>query len=408
MSTPRIGSRVHLDRLLSLTVTVIAALFVLTVASCASQGRLPAVPAVDTARALPLGLTNARFFLEQRAELIAEGQHSIERQREALGLAPDAPLPPARFLAISGGGDEGAFATGLLVGWTEAGNRPNFEVVTGVSTGALVAPFAFLGPDYDPQLRQLYTTISESDIFIKRGIISGIFKDAFSDTTPLWNMISRRFDAQMMEAVAQEYKKGRLLLIGTTNLDAQRPNIWNIGAIAASGHPGALDLIHKILRASSAVPGAFQPVMIDVLLDGKPYQELHVDGGAVAQIFLYPPNISLNRLLDRDRQAFLILNGRNAPGWEDVERRTLPISGRAISTLLHSSGTSDLARIYFVTQRDGVDYNLAFIDGDFTAKHPAGDFDKTYMTALYDYGYLQARHGYVWRKIPPILVEAAQ
>jgi predicted acylesterase/phospholipase RssA len=386
---------------------VFAALFVLTVASCASLGRLPAVPAADTVRALPLGLTNARYFVEQRAELMAEGQRSVERQREALGLAPDAPLPPAQFLAISGGGDDGAFSTGLLVGWTEAGDRPNFQVVTGISTGAMVAPFAFLGPAYDPQLRKLYTTISENDVLIKRGIISGFFKDAFSDTTPLWNMISRSFDAQMMEAVAREYKKGRLLLIGTTNLDAERPNIWNIGAIAASGHPGALDLIRKILRASSAVPGAFQPVMIDVLLDGKPYQELHVDGGAVAQIFLYPPNISLNRL-DRDRQAFLILNSRNAPNWRDVERRTLPISVRAISTLLHSSGTNDSARIYFVTQRDGVDYNLAFIDSDFTAKHPAEDFDQTYMNALFDYGYRQARHGYAWRKAPPILAEAQQ
>jgi hypothetical protein len=366
---------------------------------------LPAVPAISTARALPLGLVNARFFLEQRAELIAEGQQGLERQRQALGLAPDAPLPPAQFLAISGGGDEGAFGSGLLIGWTEAGNRPNFQIVTGVSTGALIAPFAFLGPDYDPQLRQVYTTISTKDILLKRGIIEAIFSDAFSDTTPLWKLISRFVDEPLMEAIAREYKKGRLLLIGTTDLDAQRPSIWNIGAIAASGRPGALDLIRKILRASSAIPGVFQPVMIDVLLDGKPYQELHVDGGAIAQIFLYPPTISLNRFADRSRQAFLIRNGRNAPEWENVDRRTLSISGRAILTLLRSGATNDLARIYFVTQRDGVDYNLAYIDSDFMMKHPAENFDKTYMNALFDYAYQQARHGYPWRKVPPVLAE---
>src|SRR6476660_3966227 len=144
MSITAIGSWVSLNRLWSFTAAVIAALFVLTIASCASLERLPAVPAINTARALPLGLPNARFFLEQREELIAEGQQGLERQRETLGLGPDAPLPPARFLAISGGGDEGAFSSGLLIGWAEAGNRPNFQIVTGVSTGALIAPFAFL------------------------------------------------------------------------------------------------------------------------------------------------------------------------------------------------------------------------------------------------------------------------
>ena len=167
--------------------------------------------------------------------------------------------------------------------------------MTGVSTGALIAPFAFLGPAYDKQLRDVYTTISADDIFSERGLIGGIFDDAMADTTPLWDLISKYVDEPMMAAIAREYQKGRLLLIGTTDLDAERANIWNIGAIAASGNPGALDLIRKILRASSAVPGFFQPVMIDVELDGKHYQELHVDGGAIAQMFLYPPNIDIKQ-----------------------------------------------------------------------------------------------------------------
>src|SRR6185369_13512698 len=178
-----------------------------------------------------------------------------------------------------------------------------FDMVTGVSTGALIAPFAFLGRSYDPQLRQVYTTISLDDILIDRGLLDGIFNDALSDTTPLWNLISRFVDESLMAAIAREYNKGRLLLIGTTDLDAEQPVIWNIGAIAASGHPGALDLIRKILRASSAVPGIFQPVMIDVEVNGMHYQELHVDGGAIAQMFLYPPNVSLNEFAAREREA---------------------------------------------------------------------------------------------------------
>lgn len=387
--------------------TCVVLLSILAVAGCTTIERLPPVPAGNAARAFPLGLPNARFFpLEQHAELIAEWQLSLKRQRQTLGVGPEAPLPTANLLAISGGGDNGAFGCGVLVGWTEAGNRPQFQLVTGVSTGALIAPFAFLGSAYDAQLRDLYTTVSADDIFEDRGLF-GIFEDALSDTTPLWNMISRHVDPQMVAAIAREYQKGRLLLIGTTDLDSQRPNIWNIGAIAASGHPDSLDLIRKVLRASSAVPAAFQPVMIDVELDGKAHQELHVDGGAIAQMFLYPSNIDLRAKEHRDRRAYLILNARQDPQWADVERSTLSIAGRAISTMIHSSGTNDIVRIYFVTQRDKVDYNLAYIGREFSAPR-AGDFDKTYMKALFDYGYAQARHGYRWKKVPPSLMGVRQ
>jgi hypothetical protein len=267
----------------------------------------------------------------------------------------------------------------------------------------LIAPFAFLGPEYDPRLRSVYTTISVDDIAKSRGLITGIFSDALSDTTPLFNLISRYFDQSMMTAIAREYEKGRLLLIGTTNLDAEQPTIWNIGAIAASGNPGALDLIRKILRASSAIPGIFQPVLIDVTLNGKHYQELHVDGGAIAQMFLYPPSIELSRFVSREREAYLIRNAREDPDWANVQRRTLSIGGRAIVAMLRASGANDLARIYFVTQRDSVDYNLAYIEGDFTTPHPAKNFDKAYMNAVFNYAYQKARAGYPWRKTPPIL-----
>jgi len=373
------------------------------VVGCASPERLAPVPSANTSKALPLGLTNARFFpLVERTQFIAEWETSLQRQRQALRLGPDATLPVARFLAISGGGDNGAFSSGLLVGWTEAGDRPEFQVVTGISAGALIAPFAFLGPAYDKQLRDITTSISAKDIFSDRGLIGGIFNDAMSDTTPLWNLLSKYIDEPLMAAVAREYQKGRLLLIGTTDLDAERANIWNIGAIAASGRPGALDLIRKILRASSAVPAMFQPVMIDVDLDGKRHQELHVDGGAVAQMFLYPSSIDIEKIAKRERKAYLIRNAREDPEWANVERRTLSIAGRAVSTMIHSSGSNDLLRLYFVTQRDNVDYNLAYIGSDFSAPR-AGDFDRAYMTALFDYAYQQARHGYAWQKTPPML-----
>ena len=386
----------------------IATVLVVAAAGCAAPERMAPVPDADTTLALPLGIANARFFQgTQLAELTAEGKLALQRQRQALGLAADAPMPTANFLAISGGGDDGAFGSGILAGWTEAGDRPEFDLVTGVSTGALLAPYAFLGPSYDRQLRDAYTTISADDVFVERGIVRGIFDDALDDTTPLWKLLSRYVDEPMVAAIAREYQKGRLLLIGTTDLDAQRGCIWNIGAIAASGNPGALDLIRKILRASSAVPGIFQPVMIDVELDGKHYQELHVDGGVIAQLFLYPANIDLRKVGMRERKAYVIRNAREDPRWATVERQTLSIAGRAISTMIHTSGSNDLLRTYFVTQRDGVDYNLAYIGSDFSAPHPA-DFDKAYMNALFDYGYQQARHGYAWKKVPPMLAGPQQ
>jgi hypothetical protein len=378
----------------------------LVVAGCSVPQRLPSVPRVDTERAMPLGIPNARFFADGDPKaMIADATDAFKR--EMANLPPGYSLrrlPPAYYLAISGGGDNGAFGAGLLNGWTETGKRPVFKGVTGVSTGALIAPFAFLGPEYDGPLREVYTTINPEKVYRFRGLSAALFDDALADTTPLAEVIAKYLDQKLLDAIAAEHAKGRLLLIGTTDLDAQRPVIWNIGAIAASRHPGALGLVRQILRASSAVPGVFQPVLIDVELDGKKYQELHVDGGAIAQMFLYPPSVELGDLpIKRERRAYLIRNARLDPDYSMAERRTLSIAGRAISTMLSASGHNDVMRIYFITKRDKVDYNLAYIGRDFVAPEKKGEFDQAYMRALYDYGLGQGRAGPLWHKTPPSL-----
>ena len=379
-------------------------------AGCSFPERGPAVPQADTARALPLGIPNVRFYADgDPTPMIEEGMQAIEREEAARPAAgktrpgqAGVNLPPVNYLAVSGGGDNGAFGAGLMNGWTETGTRPQFKMVTGVSTGALIAPFAFLGSDYDATLREVYTTMTPEKVYRARGLSAALFDDAMADTTPLSQVIARYADQKMLDAIAREYQKGRLLMIGTTDLDAQRPVIWNIGALAASGHPGALDLFRKILRASAAIPGAFQPVLVDVEIDGRKYQEMHVDGGAIAQLFLYPASIDLAKSVRRVRRAYIIRNARLDPDYAESDRRTLSIAGRAINTMLAASGQNDVLRTYFVTKRDGVDYNLAYIGADFKAAK-TGEFDQAYMNALYEYGYRQARGGQVWHKAPPSL-----
>ena len=375
--------------------------------ACAAPSRLDAVPKDEQALAVVDGMPGIRYWQESNMALMQ--QDAIDAYKRELELAAAAgnkgPLPPANFLAISGGGENGAFGAGLLVGWTEAGTRPEFKLVTGISTGALTAPFAFLGPKYDEQLKAVYTGITEKNVLISRGILAALFSDALNDNAPLKELIARYVNEDMLKAIAAENAKGRILLIGTTNIDASRPVIWNIGKIAASGSPDALDLVRKILVASAAIPAAFPPSMIDVVVNGKHYQEMHVDGGASRQVFVYPPSVKVAEVskaagVTRERRAYIIRNSRLDPDWADTERQTLSIAGRAVSSIIQTQGVGDLYRIYSLAQRDGVDFNLAFIPSTFNVPLPE-PFDQHYMIELFKLGYEMGRKGYPWAKVPP-------
>jgi hypothetical protein len=377
---------------------------------CGSLERGPAVPTGRATQATVLGLANERFFpFTGIGPMEHEFIEATKRQMMRRGLRSLGELD-VKMLAVSGGGEDGAFGAGVLCGWTEHGDRPTFDVVTGVSTGALTAPLAFVGSGYDAQLRHVYTGITQKDVLLSRGLTAALFDDALADNAPLFKTISQVLDQRLLDDIAKGYRDGRLLLIGTTDLDAQMPVIWNVGAIAASGHPRALDTIHRILLASAAVPAAFPPSMFDVTLDGKPYQEMHVDGGAFAQSFLYPAALTVHR---RQRMAarqpvahaaaYVIRNARLDPNWADVRRALMGIAGRAISTMIAASGMNDVLRIYATTRRDDIDFNLAYIGPDFDKVLPE-PFDQGYMRALFDYGFARARRGYDWSKAPPSAV----
>lgn len=378
----------------------------LALAGCSTPSRLPAVPYSATARATT-ALGPVRFLVARSsADFAEEARRSIRKEQAWLdSIGHRGPMPPASILAISGGGDNGAFGAGLLNGWSEAGTRPEFKVVTGVSTGALIAPFAFLGPRYDAVLKQVYTQTSGRDIFRKRGLLKALFSDSMADTGPLYATIARHVDRALLDAIAAEYAKGRSLLVATTNFDALEPVVWNMTAIAASQDPRAITLFRKVLLASAAVPGAFPPVMIDVSVEGAPYQEMHVDGGAMSQVFMYPPSIKVADMaaelgVQRQRTLYLIRNARLDPEWSSVNRKVLPIAARAIGSLTQTQGLGDLYRIFLTAQRDRIDYNLAYIPPTFDVPHRE-EFDTRYMQQLYETGRRMAASGYPWEKAPP-------
>jgi predicted acylesterase/phospholipase RssA len=375
--------------------------------ACSPLPRLHAVPSNEAANASVLGLDDIRYWGDvESPELVKDGTDAYYRElAEFRREGHVGPLPAANYLAISGGGEDGAFGAGLLVGWTASGTRPEFKLVTGISTGALIAPFAFLGPGYDAQLKQVYTTISEKDILEPRGYLAALTNDALASTSPLRGTIGRYVTQSMLDDIAAEYAKGRLLLIGTTNLDQGRPVIWNIGELAASHRPGVLKLVLDILVASAAIPGAFPPVMVDVEAGGRHYQEMHVDGGASAQVFVYPPSVQIDVLgrslgIERTRRLYVIRNARLDPSWADTRRSTLSIVSRAVSSLIQTQGIGDLYRIYIAADRDKIDFNLANIPPTFTTqlKEP---FDTEYMNSLFTVGYDLGADGYPWAKLPP-------
>ncbi len=380
----------------------------LVIAGCASAPpRLDAVPPELTAKAEIPGMPGVRYVPGvDSTELFELGVEGLRREQayQASQGYQGAP-PPAAYLAISGGGDNGAFAAGLLNGWTATGLRPEFKLVTGISTGALISPFAFLGPKYDATLKEIYTTISPEDVIKPRSLLGGFFSDAMADNAPLYELTRRKVTAETLREIAAEYAKGRFLLIGTADIDARRPVIWDMGKIATYGGPDALDLFVRVMIASASIPAGFPPVMIDVDAGGKRYQEMHVDGGIMAQVFAYPSSLSAKDLktatgLTRDRKLYVIRNARLDAEWAQTERQTMSIAARAVTSLIQSQGIGDLYRIYATTQRDGVDFNLAFIPPTFNAPHKE-EFDNSYMRALYGLGEDLATKGYPWVKTPP-------
>ncbi len=309
------------------------------------------------------------------------------------------------YLVISGGGARGAYGAGVLAAWSELGTRPEFTIVTGVSTGALTAPFAFLGSEYDAKLAEMYTTLDTRQIIDTRNFFAIIGGDSIVDTSPLSRLIEKIIDDAMIEAIAREYRRGRQLMVGTTNMDAGRPVVWNITRIAASGQPGSADLIRRVLLASASIPGAFPPVYIEVETpDGRKYDEMHVDGGASSQLFFYPANLRWGEVMEAldvrgTPTIYLLRNAFISSPYKTISPRLMPIANRTIDSLIRTQGIGDVFRVWTLAARDGLDLLVTWIPDEANeaiAVTPTEEFDPNYMKALFEYGYERTMKGETW------------
>lgn len=384
------------------------AVVVATLGGCATMAMRNPVPTAALSNTAEIsGLASVRFFADEMpTDLLGEVRRRAPNMpRLAQNAERIGGRPVVEILALSGGGADGAFGAGLLTGWSEQGTRPEFEIVTGVSAGAIIAPFAFLGASHDRQLKDIWTDYRTDELILSQilpGLLGG---SSLADTAPLAALIEKYVNKRMLADIAREYRRGRMLLILTTNLDAQRPVVWNMGEIAASGHKDAPELFRKVILASAAIPGAFPPVGVTVQAGGKTYDEMHVDGGTTMEVFVSPvraPLKAFDKLYARPpiRHIYIVKNGRLMPEYKPVQPQTIPIVSSAISTLLLNQSNDEIYRIYREARDGGASFRLAAIPSAFNAPRKEV-FDPVYQGALFDVGYKLGRSGNPWMSTPP-------
>lgn len=374
-------------------------LLVLAAAACSTLPRTPFTAYQQAIAQIP-GIPGARFWADAGGEEIRAAlrlPELLQAGQQNGGL---------NILALSGGASDGAFGAGILNGLSARRDRPKFALVTGVSAGALIAPLAFLGPDYDDELTHAWTSGIAEPVG-EAGILAILFGQD-QRRSALFGLVASFVDETLLRRIAEEHGRGRRLLVVTTNLDAQRPVVWDLGAIAASGQPKALDLIRNILTASSSIPGAFPPTEIEVEADGRSFNELHVDGGATMQLFTIPEAVLARGVLADAKPVgfkarfYIIVNNRLKPDFEVVKGSTGPVVARSFSSLIKTHARLTLVATREFSSNRGIGFNLAYIDDDFPAE-PKASFETAYMRTIYQYGYDKAASGKAWQDQIPFL-----
>ena len=362
----------------------------LLAAACATAPRL------DTPPVSPRGANPVGFPAAIRMETSDSDFHKENAPRAVSAIVKTADRT-VDMLALSGGGAGGAYGAGVLVGLTNAGTRPRFEIVTGVSTGALIAPFAFLGPEWDGKLTEAYRGDATNNLMQSRGV-GALFDVGMFDGKPLRELVERFVDDKLVAAVATATSEGRMLLVATTNLDREETVIWDMGAISRAGGAKARKLFQDVLVASASVPGVFPPVMINVEKDGKTYQEMHVDGGASTPFFIAPEAVlhmdSATTNL-RGANVYVIINGQAASVPRTTSNNTIDIAARSFNAVLNQMTRSAIQQTGDFTTRNSLGYRFTGIPSDIQFGGSLA-FDRSNMSATFDYGMRCASRGLVW------------
>jgi predicted acylesterase/phospholipase RssA len=358
--------------------------------------------------------TNNLLDLHTQSEADALGSLAdVHRAAERLKRkpTPDQLARRRSILCLSGGGSYGAYSAGVLCGWSASGDRPgtngrpNFRVVTGISTGALIAPYAFLGPHYDDHIRRFYTTVEDRDIYRLRPV-RGLLGTSLADNAPLAALVDRSVTPEIIREVAEEHRKGRRLYIGTTELEGGRFVAWDIGEIACRNQPDDRELIKQILLGSSAIPGFFPPSKIPVTVNGRTLVEEHGDGGASNAIFFRPPFVPPEERQGESTDLagvdlYMLVAGKLYADAEPIRQRSIFIGTRSISTVLYAQTRGDLQRLYLLSLISGMNYHLSAIPTEFPAPSSGTEFDRRQMTAMFNEGFALAAAGAGWRGTPP-------
>lgn len=359
----------------------------LALAACTSLPRTP-YTAADASASRVLDIDGLRRYADEPVTKFSFEQDKVTGSRT--------------YLALSGGGADGAYGVGVLNGWTAARNRPTFSVVSGVSTGGLIAPFAFLGSQYDDTLRELYTSGIAETLLNDPSIIRVLFGSGLFGNTRLRELVARYVGPEIMAQVARENAKGRRLLVVTTDLDTQRTAIWDMGKIAAVGTAEALKLFRDVMAASASIPLVFPPILIEAEGQGRRFQEMHVDGGVTAPVLTLPEALLFQgRLPDNAKMdIYILVNKKIERNFELVANSTIDVASRSLSSITQSQTRSIIFSTYDFAQRNHLGFHLSYIERDYPAP-PSEGFDTGYMRALYQYGYEKAAGGQAWTSRMP-------
>jgi predicted patatin/cPLA2 family phospholipase len=378
-----LGSAPDLTRGLGL---LAALLSVVALAACSSLPRTP-YTAADASTSRVLNIDGLRRYTDEPV-----ANFSFEKTNFSA---------PRTYLALSGGGADGAYGVGVLAGWTASDTRPAFSVVSGVSTGGLIAPFAFLGSQYDDTLKEVYTSGIAESLLADPSIMRVLFGSGLFGNTRLRELVARYVGPEIMAAVAREHATGRRLLVVTTDLDTQRTAIWDMGKIASIGTPEALHLFRDVMAASASIPLVFPPILIDAEGGGRRFQEMHVDGGVTAPVLTLPDALLLQgRLVGNGRlNIYILVNKKLERTFELVSNSTIDVASRSLSAITQSQTRSVVLSTYDFARRNRLGFHLSYIERDYPPS-PEG-FDAAYMRALYQYGYDKASAGHAWTRTPP-------